>query len=76
MLSLSNPQNITSWVGMSGTIIGICFLNPEPKHLLIFFAGFVIAQVCWCFFFAAVSSISGSSAGSIWLVPSFSGSWR
>ena len=54
MLSLSNPQNITSWVGMSGTIIGICFLNPEPKHLLIFFAGFMMAQVCWCFFFATV----------------------
>ena len=54
MLSLSNPQNITFWVGMSGTIIGIGFLNPEPIHLLVFFAGFMIAQVCWCFFFATV----------------------
>ena len=54
MLSLSNPQNITFWVGMSGTIIGIGFLDPEPIHLLVFFAGFMIAQVCWCFFFATV----------------------
>ena len=54
MLSLSNPQNITFWVGMSGTIIGIGFLDPQPIHLLVFFAGFMIAQVCWCFFFAAV----------------------
>ena len=57
MLSLSNPQNITFWVGMSGTIIGIGFLDPQPIHLLVFFAGFMIAQVCWCFFFATVVEI-------------------
>ena len=57
MLSLSNPQNITFWVGMSGTIIGIGFLDPEPVHLVVFFAGFMIAQVCWCFFFATVVEI-------------------
>lgn len=54
MLSLSNPQNITAWLGMSGTIIGLGFLDPEPIHLAVFFAGFMIAQVCWCFFFATV----------------------
>lgn len=58
MLSLSNPQNITFWVGMSGTIIGIGFLEPEPAHLLVFFTGFMIAQVCWCFFFATVVEIA------------------
>ena len=54
MLSLSNPQNITAWLGMSGTIIGLGFLNPQPIHLLVFFVGFMTAQVCWCFFFATV----------------------
>ena len=54
MLSLSNPQNITFWLGMSGTIIGIGFLDPQPVHLLVFFVGFMTAQVCWCFFFATV----------------------
>ena len=57
MLSLSNPQNFAFWVGMSGTIIGLGFLEPEPAHLLVFFAGFMIAQVCWCFFFATVVEI-------------------
>ncbi len=57
MLSLSNPQNITFWLGMSGTIIGIGFLDPQPLHLLVFFAGFMTAQVCWCFFFATVVEI-------------------
>ena len=54
LLSLSNPQNITFWLGMSGTIIGFGFLDPQPSHLLVFLAGFMIAQVCWCFFFAAL----------------------
>ncbi len=54
LLSLSNPQNITAWLGMSGAIIGLGFLDPQPIHLLVFFSGFMIAQVCWCFFFATV----------------------
>ncbi len=54
MLSLSNPQNVTAWLGMSGVIVGLGFLNPEPLHILVFFSGFMIAQVCWCFFFATV----------------------
>lgn len=54
MLSLSNPQNLTAWLGMSGTIVGLGFLDPQPSHLLVFFAGYMIAQVCWCFFFATV----------------------
>ena len=54
MLSLSNPQNITAWLGMSGAIVGLGFLDPRPSHLLVFFAGFMIAQVCWCFIFATV----------------------
>lgn len=54
MLSLSNPQNITFMLGMSGTITGLGMLDPEPIHLLVFFAGYMIAQVCWCFFFATV----------------------
>ena len=57
MLSLSNPQNITFWLGMSGTIIGIGFLDPQPIHLLVFLAGFMTAQICWCFFFATVVEI-------------------
>lgn len=54
LLSLSNPQNITAWLGMSGVIVGLGFLDPEPLHVLVFFSGFMIAQLCWCFFFATV----------------------
>ena len=54
LLSLSNPMNLTFWLGMSGVVIGFGFLDPQPAHLAVFFAGFMIAQVCWCFFFAAL----------------------
>ncbi len=57
-LSLSNPQNLTFWLGMSGTVIGLGFLNPEPMHLLVFFTGFMFAQVCWCFFVAGLIGYS------------------
>ena len=57
-LSLSNPQNLTFWLGMSGTVIGLGFLNPEPEHLLVFFTGFMFAQVCWCFFMAGLIGYS------------------
>ena len=54
MLSLSNPQNITFWLGMSGVIVGLGFVDPKPPHILAFFSGFMIAQICWCFFFATL----------------------
>jgi hypothetical protein len=37
MLSLSNPQKITFWLGLIGTILGFGFLDPEPIYLLVFF---------------------------------------
>lgn len=54
MISLSNPQNLTFMLGISGAIVGLGFLDPQPIHLLVFFSGYMIAQVCWCFFFATV----------------------
>lgn len=51
-LSLSNPGNITFWLGMSGTVVGLGLLNPQPSDLLVFFAGFMSAQLVWCFFTA------------------------
>jgi threonine/homoserine/homoserine lactone efflux protein len=57
MLSLSNPQNLTFWLGISGVIIGMGFLDPEPAHVAVFFAGFMSAQVLWCFFIAGLVAL-------------------
>ena len=52
VLSLSNPNNLTFWIGMSGTIISLGFLNPKPRDLVTFFSGFMVAQVLWAFLMA------------------------
>jgi len=53
-LSLSNPQNLTFWLGMSGTIIGMGFLNPQPAHIAVFMSGYMLAAFIWCFIFAGL----------------------
>ena len=53
-LSLSNPQNLTFWLGMSGTIIGMGFLNPQPAHIFVFMSGYMLAAFIWCFIFAGL----------------------
>ena len=59
VLSLSNPSNLTFWLGISGTIISLGFLNPQPRDLLTFFSGFMIAQVLWAFFIATLIGWGG-----------------
>ncbi|MBL8133869.1 MAG: LysE family transporter [Anaerolineae bacterium] len=56
-LSLSNPGNLTFWLGMSGTLIALGFVNPRPIDFAVFFVGFMSAQLLWCFFMAWLVSI-------------------
>jgi len=52
-LSLSNPQNITFWLGVGGGAVAA--LGPHRHHVLaVFFAGFMLACVVWCFFMAGM----------------------
>lgn len=52
-LSLSNPQNITFWLGVGGGAIAA--LGPQRQPVLaVFFTGFMSACVVWCFLMAAI----------------------
>lgn len=52
-LSLSNPQNITFWLGVGGGAVAA--LGPNRHWVLgVFFAGFMLACVAWCFFMAGM----------------------
>lgn len=52
-LSLSNPQNITFWLGVGGGAVAA--LGSNRHHaLLVFLAGFMLACVVWCFFMAGM----------------------
>ncbi|KQV36256.1 LysE family transporter [Rhizobium sp. Root1204] len=48
-LSLANPQNITYWTGLGGTIAALGVANPGWTAFALFLAGFIAASVLWCF---------------------------
>lgn len=48
-LSLSNPQNITYWAGLGGTITALGVDQPGWTAFLVFLAGFMFSSVAWCF---------------------------
>ena len=52
-LSLSNPQNITFWLGVGGGAVAALGANRQDV-LPVFFGGFMLACVAWCFLMAAV----------------------
>lgn len=52
-LSLSNPQNVTFWLGVGGGAVAA--LGTNRGHVLaVFFIGFMSACVVWCFLMAAM----------------------
>ncbi|MFI0843282.1 LysE family transporter [Mesorhizobium sp. IMUNJ 23232] len=53
-LSLSNPQNITYWAGLGGTVTALGVADPGWTAFTVFLAGFMASSVLWCFFCAGV----------------------
>jgi len=53
-LSLGNPLNIVFWTGLGTTVFASIAGKPQPIHFIIFFAGFLIGAVVWCFFMAGL----------------------
>src|SRR5689334_21764651 len=53
LLSLTNPFALAFWLGLGGEVTaGVA--QPTAVHLGGFFAGFMLAALLWCFFFAAL----------------------
>ncbi|EMR0203119.1 MAG: chemotaxis protein [Pseudomonas sp.] len=48
-LSLTNPQNITYWTGLGGTITALGVANPGWTAFAVFLVGFMASSVLWCF---------------------------
>ena len=53
-LSLTNPQNIAYWAAMGGAMGAVGVAHPGAADYAVFFAGFMVASVVWCFVCAAV----------------------
>jgi threonine/homoserine/homoserine lactone efflux protein len=53
-LSLTNPQNIAYWAAMGGAMGAVGVAHPGAADYAVFFAGFMVASVVWCFVCAAI----------------------
>jgi chemosensory pili system protein ChpE len=53
-LSLSNPMNIAFWLGVGGGVLSADASPPQPIDVAIFFGGFMLAAVAWCFFISGL----------------------
>lgn len=54
MLSLTNPQNIAYWAALGSAMGAVGVANPDVGDYGIFFAGFMVSSIVWCFFCAAL----------------------
>jgi threonine/homoserine/homoserine lactone efflux protein len=54
LLSLANPYAIAFWLGVGGAMVTLGVPNPQPMHFAIFFGGFMLAALCWCFLLASL----------------------
>lgn len=53
-LSLGNPMNIVFWTGLGTTVFASISGRPQPVDFAIFFAGFLVGAVLWCFVVAGL----------------------
>lgn len=54
VLSLGNPMNIVFWTGLGTTVFASISGQPQPVHFAIFFAGFLLGAITWCFIMAGL----------------------
>lgn len=65
-LSLGNPMNIVFWTGLGTTVFASISGKPEPVHFAIFFTGFLLGAITWCFIMAGLVAF-----GRKFLTPTF-----
>ncbi len=56
-LSLGNPWNVVYWSGAAGSAAAVVGEAPSASQLALFFGGFMLASLIWCF--ACAGAIAG-----------------
>ena len=65
-LSLTNPQNIFYWASIGGAMASLGLDQPSPVHLSVFFAGFMLSSLLWCFICAGLVDWFRRSTSMLW----------
>ena len=68
ILSTTNPQNIAYWAALGSAFGAIGIPDPQPTDFALFFAGFMLSSILWCFFCAAIVNKLFGSAGARWKI--------
>lgn len=73
LLSLSNPKNLVFWGALGGALAGIVEGPPSQLELAVFFAGFMLAALLWCFVCAALVDVLRRHTSPFWQRVSYAG---
>ena len=73
LLSLSNPKNLVFWGALGGALAGIVDGTPSEAQLAVFFAGFMLASLLWCFICAALVDWLRRHTSLLWQRLSYAG---
>ena len=73
LLSLSNPKNIVFWGALGSALAGIVEGTPSHMEMAVFFAGFMLASVLWCFICAALVDWLRRYTSQLWHRISYAG---
>ncbi|MBM61229.1 MAG: chemotaxis protein [Rhodospirillaceae bacterium] len=68
VLSLSNPQNVAFWAALGSAFGSLGIDTPRTMDYSVFFAGFMVASVAWCYFCAAAISRLFGGRNAAWHV--------
>jgi len=66
LLSITNPQNIAYWAALGSALGAIGVANPTAIHYAVFFAGFMVSSVIWCYVCAALVSRAFRNSSGKW----------
>ena len=54
VVSLGNPSHFAFWLSVGSAVVAAGIADPTAVHFGVFFGGFMLACVLWCFLFPAV----------------------
>lgn len=68
IISATNPQNIAYWAAIGSAFGALGITQPQPLDYALFFSGFMLSSLLWCFFCAALVSKLFGKVGNKWKV--------
>ncbi|MBN5516981.1 LysE family translocator [Pseudomonas aeruginosa] len=72
-ISLSNPKNLVYWGALGSALAGIVDGTPNQAQSLVFFAGFMLSSLIWCFCCAALVDWLRRNTSLFWHRVSYAG---